>query len=172
MTEFLQALILGLLIGGVYALLASGLTLIFGVMNVINIAHGAFLILAAFITWSIWRATGLDPLAAIVVVTPVMFALGWLLYNATIRPIRQGAAAASVLLTFGLALFLEGIMGVIWGNTSHSVRPATPTSASRSASCSCRRRRCSADSSRSSCSPRSIWCSRAAGWGARSARAP
>ena len=73
MTEFLQALILGLLIGGVYALLASGLTLIFGVMNVINIAHGAFLILAAFITWSLWRETGLDPLASIVVLTPVMF---------------------------------------------------------------------------------------------------
>ena len=124
MTEFLQALILGLLIGGVYALLAAGLTLIFGVMNVINIAHGAFLILAAFITWSLWRETGLDPLAAIVVLTPVMFVLGWLIYTATIRPIRTAPPAASVLLTFGLALFLEGIMGVIWGNTSHSVRPA------------------------------------------------
>ena len=66
-TEFLQTLILGLLIGGVYALLASGLTLIFGVMNVINIAHGAFLILAAFMTWSIWTATGLDPLVAILI---------------------------------------------------------------------------------------------------------
>ena len=124
MTEFLQALILGLLIGGVYALLAAGLTLIFGVMNVINIAHGAFLILAAFITWSLWRETGLDPLAAIVVLTPVMFVLGWLIYTATIRPIRTAPPAASVLVTFGLALFLEGIMGVIWGNTSHSVRPA------------------------------------------------
>lgn len=123
MTEFLQALILGLLIGGVYALLASGLTLIFGVMNIINIAHGAFLILAAFITWSIWRAIGLDPLAAIVVVAPLMFVFGWVLYNVTIRPIRRAPPAASVLLTFGLALFLEGIMGVIWGNTSHSVRP-------------------------------------------------
>jgi branched-chain amino acid transport system permease protein len=123
-TEFLQALILGLLIGGVYALLAAGLTLIFGVMNVINIAHGAFLILAAFVTWSLWRETGLDPLAAIVVLTPVMFALGWVIYTATIRPIRTAPPAASVLLTFGLALFLEGIMGVIWGNTSHSVRPA------------------------------------------------
>ena len=61
MTEFLQALILGLLIGGVYALLASGLTLIFGVMNIINIAHGAFLILAAFITWSLWHETGHGP---------------------------------------------------------------------------------------------------------------
>ena len=61
LTEFLQALILGLLIGGVYALLASGLTLIFGVMNVINIAHGAFLIFAAFLTWSLWESTGMDP---------------------------------------------------------------------------------------------------------------
>jgi branched-chain amino acid transport system permease protein len=93
-TEFLQALILGLLIGGVYALLASGLTLIFGVMNVINIAHGAFLILAAFVTWSLWHETGMDPLLAIVAVTPVMFALGWLLYNATIRPIRRASPAA------------------------------------------------------------------------------
>ena len=131
MTEFLQALILGVLIGGVYALLAAGLTLIFGVMNVINIAHGAFLILAAFITWALWRATGLDPLAAIFVLTPVMFALGWVIYNVTIRPIRRAPPAASVLLTFGLALFLEGIMGVIWGNTSHSVRPAYSTESFR-----------------------------------------
>jgi branched-chain amino acid transport system permease protein len=127
-TEFLQALILGLLIGGVYALLASGLTLIFGVMNVINIAHGAFLILAAFVTWSIWRATGLDPLAAILVLTPLMFAFGWLLYKVTVGPIRKAPPAASVLLTFGLALFIEGIMGVVWGNTSHSVRPAYASS--------------------------------------------
>jgi branched-chain amino acid transport system permease protein len=122
-TELLQTLILGLLVGGVYALLASGLTLIFGVMNVINIAHGAFLILAAFMTYSIWSATGLDPLLAIAITTPAMFAFGWLLYNATIRPIRTAPVAISVLLTFGLALVLEGVMGSIWGNTSHSVRP-------------------------------------------------
>jgi branched-chain amino acid transport system permease protein len=123
-TEFLQALILGLLVGGVYALLASGLTLIFGVMNVINIAHGAFLILAAFLTWSLWDGTGMDPLVAILITTPAMFAFGWVLYNTTLRPIRKAPAAATVLLTFGLALVIEGLMGVIWGNTSHSVRPS------------------------------------------------
>jgi branched-chain amino acid transport system permease protein len=123
-TEFVQTLVLGLLVGGVYALLASGLTLIFGVMNVINIAHGAFLILAAFLTYSLWRGTGIDPLAAILITTPAMFAFGWLLYNVTIRRIRRAPVAMSVLLTFGLALVLEGLMGEIWGNTSHSVRPA------------------------------------------------
>jgi branched-chain amino acid transport system permease protein len=122
MTELVQTLILGLLIGGVYALLASGLTLIFGVMNVINIAHGAFLILAAFVTWTLWDRTGLDPLAAVLFTTPLFFGFGWLLYNATIRPIRKAPPSASVLLTFSLALVVEGVMGLVWGNTSHAVR--------------------------------------------------
>jgi branched-chain amino acid transport system permease protein len=121
MIELLQALILGLLIGGVYALLASGLTLIFGVMNVINVAQGAFLILAAFFTWTLWDATGIDPLLSVLITTPLMFGLGWVLYNATIRPIRKAPPSSSVLLTFSLALVLEGIMGLVWGNTSHAV---------------------------------------------------
>jgi branched-chain amino acid transport system permease protein len=123
MTQFIQSLILGLLVGGTYALLASGLTLIFGVMNVINIAHGAFLILAAFLTYSIWHATGLDPLAAIVFTTPVMFAVGYVIYVGAVRRVRGLHASSSVLLTFALALVLEGVMGLIWGNTSHSIRP-------------------------------------------------
>jgi branched-chain amino acid transport system permease protein len=120
-TEFLQALILGLLVGGVYALLASGLTLIFGVMNVINIAHGAFLILAAFLTWTLWDAAGVDPLAAIVVTAPAMLLFGWLLYTTTVGRIRKAPPAATVLLTFGLALVIEGLMGIVWGNTAHAV---------------------------------------------------
>ena len=124
MTEFVQTIVLGLLIGGTYALLASGLTLIFGVMNVINIAHGAFLILAAFITYSIWTATGLDPLVSVLFTTPLMFGFGWLLYRTTVERVRGAHVGASVLLTFAIALVLEGLMGLIWGNTSHSVRPS------------------------------------------------
>jgi branched-chain amino acid transport system permease protein len=122
-TELVQTIVLGLLIGGTYALLASGLTLIFGVMRVINIAHGSFLILAAFLTYTIWRATGLDPLAAVLFTTPLMFGFGWLLYVAAVRRVRDAHISSSVLLTFSLALVVEGLMGVIWGNTSHSVRP-------------------------------------------------
>jgi branched-chain amino acid transport system permease protein len=122
MTELLQAVILGLLVGGVYALLASGLTLIFGVMNVINVAHGVFLIAAAFVTWTLWDATGLDPLVSIVFTTPLMFGFGWLIYTLTIRPIRKAPPSSSVLLTFALALVIEGILGLVWGNTSHAVR--------------------------------------------------
>ena len=124
MTEFVQSIVLGLLIGGTYALLASGLTLIFGVMGVINIAHGAFLILAAFVTYSIWTATGLDPLVSVVFTTPLMFAFGWALYTVAVQRVRGAHISSSVLLTFALALVIEGGMGLIWGNTSHSVRPA------------------------------------------------
>jgi branched-chain amino acid transport system permease protein len=123
MTQFTQTLILGLLVGGVYALLASGLTLIFGVMRVINIAHGAFLILAAFLTYSLWDALDLDPLASVVFTTPAMFAFGYVLYRTTVSRIRGTHMSSSVLLTFAIALVLEGVMGMIWGNTSHSVRP-------------------------------------------------
>jgi branched-chain amino acid transport system permease protein len=123
-TQFIQTLILGILVGGVYALLASGLTLIFGVMRVINIAHGSFLILAAFLTYSLWHSAGIDPLLAIVITTPVMFGFGWALYLVAVRRIRGAHMSSSVLLTFALALVVEGLLGLIWGNTSHSVRPA------------------------------------------------
>jgi branched-chain amino acid transport system permease protein len=122
-TQLVQTIVLGLLIGGVYALLASGLTLIFGVMRVINIAHGSFLILAAFLTYTAWRATGIDPLVAVVFTTPLMFAFGWLLYSFAVQRVRDAHISSSVLLTFSIALVVEGAMGLIWGNTSHSVRP-------------------------------------------------
>jgi branched-chain amino acid transport system permease protein len=123
-TEFVQSIVLGLLIGGTYALLASGLTLIFGVMGVINIAHGSFLILAAFVTYSIWTAAGVDPLVSVLFTTPMMFCFGWLLYRTTVEHVRGAHVSSSVLLTFALALVIEGVMGLVWGNTSHSVRPS------------------------------------------------
>ncbi len=124
MTEFLQNLILGLLLGGVYALAAGGLTLIFGVMRVINIAHGAFLILAAFITYSLWDVVGIDPLLGVAITTPIVFVLGWITYKLFVAPIRTAPMASTVLLTFGLALVIEGAMGEIWGNNSTSIRPS------------------------------------------------
>jgi branched-chain amino acid transport system permease protein len=124
MTELLQTLVLGLLLGGVYALAASGLTLIFGVMKVINIAHGAFVVLAAFITYSLSDLLGIDPLLAIVVTTPVVFAVGWITYKVVVSPIRTAPMSSTVLLTFGLALVLEGAMGEIWGNNSTAIRPS------------------------------------------------
>jgi branched-chain amino acid transport system permease protein len=122
-TQFVQVVILGFLIGGVYALLASGLTLIFGVMDVINVAQGALLIFAGFLAWTFWKEAGIDPLLAVLITTPVMFAVGWLMYKLTVQWISGRPASMSVLLTFALALVIEGAMGIIWSTTSHSATP-------------------------------------------------
>jgi branched-chain amino acid transport system permease protein len=124
MAQFVQALALGVLIGGIYALMASGLTLIFGVLRIINIAQGAFLILVATFTWWLWRVTGIDPIVAAVVTTPLMFGAGWLLYRFVISRIRGQAPSMSVLLTFGLALVIEGFLNVVAGNRFRSATPA------------------------------------------------
>ena len=123
MTQLVQALILGLLLGGVYALAASGLTLVFGVMHIINVAHGAFLILAAYLTWELWHRTGIDPIALSVITIPIMFAFGWVLYQLTIRRIAGGPPSMAVLMTFGIALVLSGLSGIIWSNDFKSVTP-------------------------------------------------
>jgi branched-chain amino acid transport system permease protein len=104
MEQLVQSLILGLLIGGVYALMASGLTLVFGVMRIINVAHGALLIASAMITWYIWSATGIDPFLIAILMTFVM--------------------SMSVLLTFGLALTIEGLLNVFAGNKFRSATPS------------------------------------------------
>jgi branched-chain amino acid transport system permease protein len=122
--QLIQALVLGLLIGGVYALMASGLTLIFGVMRIINIAQGAFLILVATFTWWLWRETGIDPILASVVTAPLMFGLGWLLYKLVVSRIRGQSPSMSVLLTFGLALVIEGVLNVVAGNKFKSATPS------------------------------------------------
>ena len=123
MTQLIQTIVLGLLLGGVYALLASGLTLIFGVMDVINVAQGALIILAAFMTWALWNETGLDPLLGVLVTTPAMFLIGFGIYLATIRWILGKPASTSVILTFGLALIIEGVMGWVWTATLHRSTP-------------------------------------------------
>lgn len=120
--NLIQALISGLLVGAVYALMASGLTLVFGVMRVINLAHAAFAILAAFLTFELWQALGLDPLLIIPINIVAMFGLGWLAYVLVIRHVRGSHVSMTVLATFGIALLLEGLMGFIWQNQSRSVR--------------------------------------------------
>ena len=73
---FIQACILGLLTGGVYALMSSGLTLAFGVMRVVNVAQGALIMLGAYLSHSLFTGLGIDPFLSILIMTPVDFALG------------------------------------------------------------------------------------------------
>lgn len=112
MTEAIQILILGLLLGGVYALMASGLTLLFGVMRVVNLAHAAFIVLAAFFSLFLWERFGIDPLISMIVALPVFFLFGVLLYR-LLFPRIEGTprfVEMTVLMTFGLAFIAEGLM--------------------------------------------------------------
>ena len=124
MTQFIQAVALGVLIGGIYALMASGLTLIFGVLRIVNIAQGAFLILVATFTWWLWHTTGIDPILASVITTPLMFGLGWALHRFVIWRISGSPPSMAVLLTFGLALVVEGVLNVVAGNRFRSATPS------------------------------------------------
>lgn len=116
-----QVAVGGLLVGGVYALMAAGLTLIFGVMHVINIAHGAFLILAAYLAYWLFTLYRVDPIVSIALIGPLFFLLGVGLQRSFLSRVRQEAGLL-VLVTFAMALTLEGIMGALWQSTGRSVR--------------------------------------------------
>jgi branched-chain amino acid transport system permease protein len=112
---FIQACILGLLTGGVYALMASGLALGFGVMRVINVAQGALIILGAYLSYTLYSSLGVDPFVGLLVLTPAMFVLGVVLQIVFLRPLREEEREElSLLVTWAIALGIEGILSVAY----------------------------------------------------------
>lgn len=122
MHALVQGIILGVLTAGVYALMASGQTLIFGIMRVVNLAQGAMVILGAYLAYQLFTSYGIDPLLSIPITTIAMFFLGMVIELAFIRPLKeQDKAELSLLVTFAVALLLEGIMSVAWNTNDRSV---------------------------------------------------
>ncbi len=120
----LQAVVSGLLLGGVYGLVASGLTLIFGVLRIVNFAHGAVMMLAMYSSYWLFAWGGLDPYVSIVVTAPLFFVLGLVIQTLIIEPNRGAAEHNQLLLTLGLALFLENLALVLWQGDFRTVRSA------------------------------------------------
>ena len=110
----LQAIVSGLLMGFVYALIAAGLSLIFGLMEIVNFAHGEFLMLAMFATFWGWALAGLDPLVTLPLAAALLFGLGVLVYHGIIRRILAAPMLAQVFATFGLAVFLRSGAQILW----------------------------------------------------------
>lgn len=117
-----QAMVTGLLIGGVFGLVAMGLTLIFGVLDIINFAHGALLTIGMYITFVLYDRFGIDPYVAILITVPLLFLLGAIIQRTIIHPARNAPAHNQLLLTLGLALFIENLMLVIFTATPRSIR--------------------------------------------------
>lgn len=124
MHQVVQAVILGVLTGGVYALMASGLTLVFGVMKVINVAQGALVILAAYLSYSLFTRLHIDPFVSILILTPAMFAIGVGVQLAFIRTLRhEQGQELSLLVTWALALGIEGLLSVGYKTTYRATIP-------------------------------------------------
>ncbi|GAB3429495.1 branched-chain amino acid ABC transporter permease [Flindersiella endophytica] len=124
MHTLIQAVVLGVLIGGVYALMASGQTLIFGIMRVVNLAQGALVVLAAYLTFTLFTQLGIDPFVSVLITTPLLFGLGMLVQLAFLRPLRhEEAADLSLLVTFAVALGIEGALSFVYLTTYRSIQP-------------------------------------------------
>ncbi|QYJ02756.1 branched-chain amino acid ABC transporter permease [Nocardioides panacisoli] len=123
MSLLFQSLVLGVLLGGLYALLAAGLTLYFGVMRVVMIAHSAFLILAAYLAWFFTTQTGIDPLVSLLGTVPLFFLLGVGIQRVLIKRLRPATLTMmSVLLTFAIALVIEGMLGFVFTGTQRRIQ--------------------------------------------------
>ena len=109
-----EAIITGILTGGVYALMASGLTLVFGVMDIINVGQGAVVILGAYLSYVLEQYLHIDLFLGLLITMPVMFGLGLLVEWLFIRPIKRDRTMLSILVTYGVALIIEGILNVIF----------------------------------------------------------
>jgi branched-chain amino acid transport system permease protein len=115
-TALLQAIVDGILTGGVYALMAAGLTLIFGVMDIINVAQGIMVVLGAYLSYSISAHLGIGLLPGLVITVPAMFLLGIVVEFCFMRRLQeQERTGMSILVTFAVAIVIEGVLSAIYG---------------------------------------------------------
>jgi branched-chain amino acid transport system permease protein len=105
--------------------MASGQTLIFGIMKVVNLAQGVFVVLAAYLTYTLFVQFGMDPFASVLITTPLMFLVGMGLQWALLRPLHSDdVAQLSLLVTFALALGVEGILSFTYSTTLTNIQPS------------------------------------------------
>jgi len=124
MTELLQATINGVAIGGFYGSVALGFSLVWGVLGVINLAHGELVMVGAYLTWIMHRNHGWDPFAAVVVVVPVMFVVGYVLQRMLINRVIDKPHLTALLVTFALSIIISNVVKLRYAGTPRSVRAA------------------------------------------------
>jgi len=128
MQIFIQTLMAGVLLGGVYALVSVGLNLIFGVVRIINFAHGELVMVAMYMTFWMWQLWGLDPYVSFFIVAPVMFLVGLALQRFIIQPIQGSSSNMKILVTVGVSIVLQNLALYLWGGQYRSVTTSYTTS--------------------------------------------
>ena len=127
MAELLQHLLNGLVLGGTYALLGIGLTLIFGLMNVVNFAHGEFYTLGAYVSFAALALAGIDFFAALLVAIVAGAALGWLCEITLLRPLRNESIDTTMLVMIGVWIAMQNAELLGWGGVAKSIPHPFPT---------------------------------------------
>ena len=121
---FLQVVISVLLMGLIYALVAAGLSLIFGLMDVVNFAHGELMMVAMYAVFTLWQMTGLDPFILLPVVAALLFGIGMAIYRLIISralQVRFNKGMVQIFVTFGLAIFVRGLAQMVYGGEFRSI---------------------------------------------------
>jgi branched-chain amino acid transport system permease protein len=127
--EFATALVTGVLLGGLFAITALGLSLVFGVMRLINLVHGELLVLGAYLALELTKHAGMDTLVTIVVVAPALFVLAAPVYRALLEPIVQKGPEPALLTTFGLSVIAQNLYILLWSGDTQSL-PGSYTASS------------------------------------------
>ena len=125
--SFLQAIIDGLLIGGVYAVISIGLTLVYGVMGIVNFAQAEFLAVGMFVAWFAWAYLGLDPVVAAPLSFAVAFAIGWVVQGQLIARVLSAPPVAQIFLTVGILIVIENGSLLLFGSQFRSVTTSYQT---------------------------------------------
>jgi branched-chain amino acid transport system permease protein len=123
-----QSLLSGLFMGSVYALIAIGFTLVFGVTDIVNFAHGHLVMAAMFVTYVLFKAVGIDPYLSLVIVLPLFFGLGTLLYKLVIQGIVEAPHSAHMMVTLGLLILLENLANLFFGGDLRGITTGYTTS--------------------------------------------
>jgi branched-chain amino acid transport system permease protein len=122
--DFVQLLIIGLLAGGIYVAIGVGFSLVWGVLNVVNLAHGALVIIGAFVTWQLYTAFGIDPFLTLPINAVVLFAVGYLVQRGVINRVIRAPLLFTFLVTFGLNLIAINVLLFLFKSDFRSVTPA------------------------------------------------
>jgi branched-chain amino acid transport system permease protein len=120
----LQLIINGLLLGGIYALLSIGLTLIFGVLEVVNFAHGEFLMISMYLTFWLFQACGIDPYLSLVIIIPVFFLFGLFIQRLIIKPLLNDPPINQIFATIGLGLVFQNLALLLFKADFRAVKPS------------------------------------------------
>jgi branched-chain amino acid transport system permease protein len=117
----LSPIIIGLLYGGLYAMIALGLSMVFGVMRLINLAHGDLVILGSYLSFTLWSYLGFDPIVSLVLTIPVLFGLGFLIQQYLMRRAFAISSEAPLIIAFGISLILQNFNQIVWTPLSRGI---------------------------------------------------